>query len=55
MKFEDFLDYIIIRDKQGNEYPVNKELYIKQYEKIRAIQETQRTRRTRKRKTRKME
>jgi hypothetical protein len=54
MKFKDFLDYIIIRDKQGNEYPVNKELYIKQYEKIIAIQKTQRIRTTRTRKTRKM-
>jgi hypothetical protein len=49
MKFEDFLDYIIIKDKAGNTYPVNKEQILKCYEKIRFFIEAQRNRTIKKR------
>ena len=29
MNFIQFLDYLIIRDKQGNEYPINKDEVLK--------------------------
>jgi hypothetical protein len=37
MKFKEFLSYIIIHDKNGNDIPINKEQILERYEKIRAI------------------
>jgi hypothetical protein len=55
MEFENFLDYIYIKTKEGKLMPINKEEILKRYEQFRIIKETQRTRTTRKRKTRKVE
>lgn len=51
MKFEDFLDYIVIKDKQGNKIPINKEEVLKRYEQLKTFQKTQRIRNRRSRKT----
>jgi hypothetical protein len=50
MKFEDFLDYIVIKDKQGNKIPINKEEVLKRYEQLKTLQKTQRIRNRRSRK-----
>jgi hypothetical protein len=50
MKFEDFLDYIVLKDKHGNELPINKEEVLKRYEQLKTLQKTQRIRNRRSRK-----
>lgn len=50
MKFEGFLDYIVIKDKQGNKIPINKEEVLKRYEQLKTFQKTQRIRDRRSRK-----
>ena len=57
MKFEDFLDYIVIKDKHGNKIPINKEAVLKCYEQLKIFQEIQRkeTQRIRNRRSRKIE
>ena len=34
IEFANFLDYIIIKDKQGNCHPINKKEMLKQYKRI---------------------
>lgn len=42
MEFEEFLNYIIVRDKQGNYITVNKKQILKQYDIIKNIINNQR-------------
>lgn len=55
MKFEDFLDYIVIMDKRGNKIPINKEEVLKRYEQLKTFQKNQKTQRIRNRRSRKIE
>jgi hypothetical protein len=50
VKFEDFLDYIIIKDKQGKLYPIDKELLLKHNNAITTFLKKEINRTTRKRK-----
>jgi hypothetical protein len=55
MKFEDFLDYIVLKDKHGNELPINKEEVLKRYEQLKTFQKAQKIQRIRNRRSRKIE